>query len=129
MNKRILLRNLNKAADWVAAKQRDHDQAVNVMVGCFYILQQAGHHDMSGWLERKHTAKAGEELASSRMLWVVREPGVVRRCDPAVAREKLSELLGVLILLADAQRKRLESAMQQETRVRIERSAEVVEEP
>ena len=54
MNKRILLGNLKKAAEWVAAKQRDHDQAVNVMVGFFQILRQAGQHDTPGWLNRKH---------------------------------------------------------------------------
>ena len=53
MKKRILLKNLDKAAEWLAAKQRDHDQAVNIMVGCFGVLQQAGQHDMAGWLDRK----------------------------------------------------------------------------
>ena len=53
MKKRILLKNLDKAAEWAAAKQRDHDQAVNIMVGCFYVLRQAGQRDMAGWLDRK----------------------------------------------------------------------------
>ena len=53
MNKRVLLKNLDKAAEWVVAKQRDHDQSVNIMVGCFGVLRQAGQRDMAGWLDRK----------------------------------------------------------------------------
>ena len=53
MNKRVLLKNLDKAAEWAAAKQRDHDQAVNIMVGCFGVLRQAGQRDITGWIDRK----------------------------------------------------------------------------
>ena len=53
MNKRVLLKNLDKAAKWAAAKTRDHDQAVNIMVGCFGVLHQAGQRDITAWIDRK----------------------------------------------------------------------------
>ncbi len=49
MDKRTLLEILGKAQQFVNTKQRDHDHVINIMVGCFYILQQA----VADWLDRK----------------------------------------------------------------------------
>jgi len=43
MNKRVLLKNLVKAEERIAPKERNHDEAVNTAIGCFGILCQAGH--------------------------------------------------------------------------------------
>ena len=53
MNKRTLLRNLAKAAEWIADMERNHDEAVNIVVGCFRILEQAGQRRVTDWLDRK----------------------------------------------------------------------------
>ena len=47
-----LLNNLQKAQKWAVAQKRDHDKAVNIMVGCFLVLQQAEFHGITQWIDR-----------------------------------------------------------------------------
>ena len=52
MKKTTLLNNLKKLQQWAAAKKKDPDQAVNIMVGCFLALQQSGFHCATQWIDR-----------------------------------------------------------------------------
>ena len=53
MNRRTLLKNLNRAAKWAANKERDHDEAVNIMMGCFRVLEQTGQQGIPEWINRR----------------------------------------------------------------------------
>ena len=54
------------------------------------------------------------------------EAGIVHPCDRRVRREELRNTLGAVVLVAHPQRERLQSALEQERRVWIERAAEVI---
>jgi hypothetical protein len=61
------------------------------------------------------------------MMRMTLEPGIVDLNHAGMTLEVLRELGRALRLVPDAQRERLEPALEQEARVRIERAAEMVE--
>src|SRR6516165_7131871 len=77
-------------------------------------------------LETQHSAVAGKQPARARMPRMRFEAGIVHPCDRRVRREELRNALGAVVLVAHPQRERLQSALEQERRVWIERAAEVI---
>src|ERR1700732_5402405 len=77
-------------------------------------------------LEAQHAAEAGEQAAGARMPRMRLETGVIHPRDPRVPLEKLRDFERALVLVAHPEREGLESPAEQERRVRIERTAEVV---
>src|SRR2546423_1149494 len=79
-------------------------------------------------LEAEHAAEAVEELAGADVARMGLEAGIVDARDGGMAPEKARQRESIHVLLADAQRERLQPAMEEHARVRIERAAEVVRE-
>lgn len=77
MSKKILLKNLMKAAEWLNTKQRDHDQAGNIVVGCFFILRQAGQRDVTAWINRRPERR--RVLGNVRETYLTRQGNKVLR--------------------------------------------------
>ncbi len=77
MNKKTLLNNLKKAVEWLNSGQRDHDQAVNIMVGCFCILRQAGQQGVTAGIDRKSERR--RVLSNVRESYLSRQGNKVMR--------------------------------------------------
>ncbi len=78
-------------------------------------------------LEADHAPEAGKEPAGALVARMRRQAGVVDAVDGRVIGEEPRDPQGGLVLTEDAQRQRLEAAVEQEAGVRVERAAEVVE--
>src|SRR5439155_17456428 len=77
-------------------------------------------------LEAQHAAEAGEQAAGARMSRMRLETGVIDARDRRVAFEKARHPERAVILVAHPEGEGLQSAAEQERRVRVERSAKVV---
>src|SRR2546421_2792532 len=77
-------------------------------------------------LEAQYATEAGEQAAGARMARMRLETGVIDARDPRVVFEKARDPERAVVLVAHPEGERLQSAAEQERRVRVQRSAEVV---
>src|SRR6185295_1574542 len=77
-------------------------------------------------LEAQHAAEAGEQLAGPRMARMALEPRIVDPPHPGSRRQESRDPQRALVLMAHPQGERLQTAVEQEAGVRVERAAEEV---
>src|SRR2546429_18011 len=77
-------------------------------------------------LEAQYAAEAGEQAAGARMARMRLETGVIDARERRVAFEKPRDPERTVVLVAHPEGEGLQSAAEQERRVRVQRSAEVV---
>src|SRR5208282_6128191 len=78
-------------------------------------------------LEAEHSAESIEQFAGAEMVGMALQAGIVDLRHARMLLEKARDAKRALILMTHAHGQRLESAMKQKTRVRIERTAEMIQ--
>src|SRR5215213_6003788 len=117
----------------MAAERRPRDQALDApeadrLAGDLRPLDEADRGLLSSIeLEAQHAAATGKQLAGPRVARMARESRIIDLGHPGSRLEKARDPQGALVLMAHPQGERLHPPMEQETGVRIERAAEVVE--